>query len=155
MTIKMEVKKHKLEQLQSGEWKLTLTVHNDDMSMELVQAAMGHPYMAVMEAIDYDNPVEKPVEQTEGEKLRTRAVMLCKEDEQFQDFCHDYMVTEGGREKYGYNESYAKNAVYIYCGTDSLGMIPKSEKVRNKFKEMLEHFNQWKTEQKYPDNCSR
>jgi len=55
MTINMEVKKHALQQLQDGSWKLTFIVHGDDMSMELVMAAMGSPYGLAMVPIKYDD----------------------------------------------------------------------------------------------------
>ena len=151
MTIQMEVKKHKLEQLQSGEWKLTLTVHSGDMSMELIQAEMGHPYMAVMEAVDYDNPkhtdnhtADTPIvtqEKTEGEKLRTRAVMLCKNDS-FKKYL------EGND---------PRTFICDYCGIESRSEIATNIDAQRKFNYILQEYGEWLNpiDEQYKDNLDR
>ena len=107
MTINMEVKKTKLEQLGNGDWKLTVTIHHEDMSMELVKAAMGSPYGMALVPIKYDdtppnldhftteirgvNPCAARVDtagetagyqkvKSEGEKLLAIAHIRCKEE---------------------------------------------------------------------------
>lgn len=61
----VECKKDGLAQLQSGNWKLTLTVA--DMPTAILSAAMGTRYQAVfVEVDDTEQPVERPQDDTAG-----------------------------------------------------------------------------------------
>lgn len=65
----IEVKKDGLRQMQDGTWKLSLTVHPNDMPTSLMTAPMGTRYgMALVEIGDDEQPVpsttsRKPLEQ--------------------------------------------------------------------------------------------
>lgn len=73
----MEVKKDGLRQMQDGCWKLTVTVHPNDMPTSLMTAPMGTRYgMALVEIGDDERPlgdndaVEASQEPTEAKKPR-------------------------------------------------------------------------------------
>lgn len=59
-TLQMEVKKDGLSQLQSGAWKMTLTVHPNDMHEAIMKAPMGTRYVAVLVEVG-DDEQPKPV----------------------------------------------------------------------------------------------
>ncbi len=57
----IEVKKDGLSQSQDGTWKLRLTVHPEDMPVELMTAPMGSRYAMALVLIGEDEmPVQKP-----------------------------------------------------------------------------------------------
>lgn len=57
----IEVKKDGLRQMQDGTWKLSLTVHPEDMPTSLMTAQMGTRYgMALVEINDDETPVAAP-----------------------------------------------------------------------------------------------
>jgi hypothetical protein len=58
--VHMEVKKDGLQQRQSGDWVLRLTVQATDMPMEIMQASMGQRYIAVLVAVDDNEEPKKP-----------------------------------------------------------------------------------------------
>lgn len=165
MTINMEVKKHKLEQLQNGSWKITFTVHSDDMSMEVIQAAMGAPYGLAMVPIDYDNPETKqivhsaggrgicvetiPIEKSEGDKLRIRAVMLCK-DKEFHEWVHEEMHS-GLMKGEGDSISYIRGT----CNIKSRSELTTDVVAQERFRELDQKFKDWKNERRYKDNLDR
>lgn len=84
-----EAKKDRLVQVQTGEWKLTLTVLPESMPDWLLRAPMGQRIgaAALHEIGEDEKPVvgsaqsaEKPArEKTEGERAVVRAVMLCQD----------------------------------------------------------------------------
>lgn len=80
----IEVKKDGLRQCQDGTWKLSLTVHPNDMPTSLMSAAMGTRYMAALVEIgDDEQPVEtKPL--TDEQKATAREAI-------------DNMKPKGGR----------------------------------------------------------
>ena len=86
-------------------------------------------------------------QKTEGEKLRTRSVLLCK-DEQFQNYA-EYTLPSGAYEDCGLS------LVYQRCNIKSRSELATNIDAQNKFKQLLENFNQWKLEQKYSDNLDR
>lgn len=152
MTIKMEVKKHALQQLQDGSWKLTLTVHHEDMSMEIIQAAMGAPYGMVMVPIDYDNPdvrENRTTEKSEGEKLRIRACALCNEQE-FQKFSAEtYMGIVNP------NATHSRNHILSVCNIDKRLELRTNPEAQEKFKKLLEEFDKYKNSKRYSVNLER
>lgn len=91
----------------------------------------------------------KPVytEQTEGERLRTRAHTYPK-NELFQDFARTF-VTHGTRQEA------AVFAIYEYCNITSRSELATNLEAQNKFKELLAKYESWKLEQQYKDNLGR
>lgn len=82
-THQMEVKKDGLRQMQDGTWKLSLTVHPNDMPTELMADPMGKLYMAVLAPVQ-DNGEPEPKERKPFGSLprAQQAGMLCQ-DERF------------------------------------------------------------------------
>lgn len=183
MTINMEVKKHALQQLQDGSWKLTFMVHSDDMSMELVMASMGSPYGLAMVPIQYDDTppnldhfteyemkplsdekkaegraiIKRMGEKSEGEKLRQRACILCGEGK-FQQYCIElgyfYTTSDTGDVRFG-KESTATNCIYAECNIESRRELVTNKEAQTLFLELMEQYNDWKFENNYDDNLTR
>lgn len=152
MTINMEVKKDGLRQTQDGLWKLTLTILPEDMPVDLMVAPMGSRYaMAIVPIRDDEsaNPVISKTETTEGEKLRTRAVMLCKERE-FQIFLESL-----DKNMVVFNESHARDFICEYCHIKSRSELSTNIEAQRELKELLEMYRDWQTENQYADNLNR
>jgi hypothetical protein len=72
-------------------------------------------------------------ELTEGERLRTRAVLLCK-DERFQEWVWERM-------NYGTkSEEDARGCLLDYCGIDSRSELALSIPAQAKFRELLDRY---------------
>lgn len=173
MTLNMEVKKHAMQQLQDGSWKLTVTIHPSDMPMELLQAPMGTPYDLAMIPIDYDNPAaskmestpEKPdssivtkpktncdqSEKSEGEKLWIRAVLLCK-DEEFQTF---YYYTYPTALMTPRTESQCAGWIKERCNIKKRSELAHNKEAQEEFRRLDQQFKDWQFEQRHADNISR
>ena len=110
MTKAMEVKKHGMAQLQNGQWRLTLTVHPDDMTPDLLTDPMGTRYgMALVKMEDVEE--QKP-------PLSTRAVMMCK-DEQFQMFFEEIIPAGKTKGVFSTDEELTVHELYDYCNIRS------------------------------------
>lgn len=95
------------------------------------------------EVLKVSNPTDL---KTEGEKLRTRAIMLCK-DKLFQEYAA--ILPE-------YASEYAaimhlKNE----CDIESRSELAHNIEAQTKFKELLAKYEAWKLEQQYSDNLER
>lgn len=92
-------------------------------------------------------------EQTEGEKLRTRAILLCQQDDfqSFLDTMSDYGLFPGC---VGDSETAAK-IVRHYCDIQSRSELAMNIKAQIKFKELLSKFDSWKLSNQYADNLSK
>lgn len=88
-------------------------------------------------------------EQTQGEKLRTRAVLLCK-DRDFQIFLESF-----DRNIIIFNENAARTFLIDYCNISSRSELTIKIEAQNKFKELLEKYKDWQVEQQYADNLER
>ncbi len=148
MLNKIEFKKDSLRQTQGGDIKIGFTIQHIDMPDYLYTDPMGTRYYVVLvNADDYDErenislPQQK--EQTEGEKLRLRAVMLCK-DKSFQEYFVG--VTE---------EDTARHAVLTLCNIKSRAELAYNIKAQDRFRNMLERYKNWQAEQAYSDNLER
>jgi hypothetical protein len=158
--INFEVKKDGMRQMQDGIWKLSLTVLPEDMPMELLQAPMGTPYGLAMVPIDYDNP--EPVtsidigiptdpdtgitvsEKSEGDKIRVRAVMLCK-DAEFQK----YLFGNVNPSHPGTNETAAKIHITTQCDISSRSELTENKEAQAKFRELDSQFTEWRQQQDF------
>lgn len=89
------------------------------------------------------------LKQTESEKFRTRAVMLCKERD-FQIFCESL-----DKNMIVFNESHARDFICEYCNIKSRSELATNVKAQAKFKELLEKYKDWQFENNYADNLSR
>ena len=138
----MEVKKDGLRQTQDGIWKLTLTVHPNDMSVDLMVAPMGTIYQVAMVEVEPGMSVIVDDVGLANKRLVTRAVMMCK-DVEFRDFlgAHD--------------EDSAKVVVYVKCNIGSLSQLAIEEEAAKKFLALCGEFYSWGLERTYEDNLSR
>lgn len=84
-------------------------------------------------------------EQTEGELLRTKAVLLCKT----QLFWH-YVKCAWGEE-----EETCRAYILDYCFITSRSELAANIQAQIKFKEILREFDAWKVSQQYADNLNR
>ncbi len=88
---------------------------------------------------------------TEGENLRTRAVLLCRE-KKFQEFCAFYV---GGT--IAVNEKDATGVLYCACRIQSRGELATNIAAQSLFKELDRKYLQWLNpiDELYADNLSR
>lgn len=96
-------------------------------------------------------------QQIEGEKLRTRAVLLCK-DEQFQYFTTS-LLNDSSRRAYDYlmtkPEDVAKEVLCTRCEISSRSELATNIDAQIRFKKLLADFDAWKVSQQYADNLSK
>lgn len=77
-------------------------------------------------------------EQSEGDKLRVRAVLLCKQ----KDFQH-------------FTKGQSRSFILATCNIKSRADLVHDEMAQVKFKELLRQFDAWKLENRYPDEIGR
>jgi len=158
MNDKLEVKKDSLRQMQGGEIKLGFTIQHADMPDFLYSDPMGKRYYVVFIDADYydeSNGVVKEsliTEQIEGERLRTMAVMLCK-DSGFQKYVGN--LSAGEDWQYVSSEDGAIGAIYDACNIKSRSELATNKNAQDAFHVLLRDFREWKTSQDYADNLSR
>lgn len=90
-------------------------------------------------------------EPTEGERLRTRAVMLCNDDI-FQGYCISF---GGSSAVIPTRQDGCATYIRYYCGIESRAEIATNINAQNKFKQLLAEFKAWKLSEQYADNLSR
>jgi hypothetical protein len=108
--------------------------------------------VALLDSSTYNKPpvlAKSDIQQTEGGKLRTRAVLLCQ-DGHFKEYCWEKHGTY-----YEDGEKSAAQAIYNFCGINSRSQLAFNINAQEKFKEMLIKFDSWKLENKYADNLSK
>jgi hypothetical protein len=93
-----------------------------------------------------DQPV-KPQTLENGDKMRTKAVLLCQ-DQLFQEYCHKVLGAT-------WSEFGAKLAVYDCCAITSRSELATNADALHRFATMVDHYNTWKTSQLYKDNLER
>lgn len=113
-----------------------------------------HVAIALIDADDYDesNEVVKEsltTEQSEGDKLRIRAVMLCKERE-FQICCESL-----DKSRIVFNENHARDFICEYCNIKSRSELAHNPYAQMKFRTLEHKFKDWLYENQYTDNLSR
>jgi hypothetical protein len=96
---------------------------------------------------------KEATELTEGDKLRTRAVLLCKE-EKFQSFIISNYLPEGSYSSLD-NANYAKMTILDLCGINSRSELATNLDAQDAFNALLRQFNEWKVSQQYADNLNR
>ena len=101
----------------------------------------------------------KDVEQTEGEKLRVRAVMLCKEYSFYTyigtipQYFHSINIhTTPKAEWY---EDRCADVIYDYCKISSRSELAINVDAQNKFREINHKYVAWLYENQYSDNLNR
>lgn len=92
------------------------------------------------------------IQQTEGDKLRTRAVMLCKSFA-FQEYIRSLNLGAWVRET-DFNE-YSKILLCRLCNIKSRSELATNLEAQQKFKELDRKFKNWQFENNYADNLHR
>ncbi|MGI9297059.1 MAG: hypothetical protein ACR2QC_04075 [Gammaproteobacteria bacterium] len=92
----MEVKKDGLRQTQDGLWKLTVTVHPNDMETSLLEAPMGTRYMMAMVQIGDDERPVKPQKPKLRDLPRSRQMQKMCGVSEFQQFVGDLVYADPG-----------------------------------------------------------
>ncbi len=160
----IEVKKDSLRQTQNGDIKIGFVIQHLDMPDYLFSDVMGKRYYVVFvdaDAYDEQNGIteQKEIvpnspgtkEQTEGEKLRTRAVMLCK-DAKFQE----YMNTAVPSSVKGLpSETEVAWWIKGVCNIKSRSELVYNIDAQLKFRELLHRYKDWQFENNYSENLSR
>jgi hypothetical protein len=118
---------------------VSFVVHPNDEDF-LNGVHIGQVYQAELEPTGGEEEAPRPP--TEGERLRTRAVLLCK-DERFQEWCNQCI---GGRSYDHWDEEMARQVILSQCGIDSRSelalSIPAQEKFRNLERQFREETGQ-------------
>ncbi len=96
----------------------------------------------------------RTTEQSEGERLRTRAVLLCK-DAAFQEYISTFHIKYMDGLKYSISEDGAIQAIYDNCDITSRSELSHNRNAQDSFNILLRNFREWKTSQQYADNLSR
>lgn len=98
------------------------------------------------------NPVIRENGTTEGEKLRIRAVMLCK-DSEFHDFVKSQTSLGSTTDPQGYNRHF----ICRYCQIKSRSELATNIEAQKKFKELDRKYKEWLNpiENQYADNLNR
>ena len=68
--MQFEAKKHELRQLQNGEWKITFSIHPNEMPDPIMRATMGTRYQLV--AVELDDDETPVVHEEQNGKQRRR-----------------------------------------------------------------------------------
>ena len=89
-----------------------------------------------------------PLDTIEGERLRVRAVMLCKDD-QFIDYVSDHDFRGNS---YSRHEGGAAQYIYDYCNIESRSELTANIDAQNRFKKLDQEFKDW---QRYGENLDR
>ena len=164
----LEVKKDGLQQRQTGEWVLRLTVHPNDMPMPVMTAAMGTRYQCVLVEVD-ENEQPKGGDATEQtqrldkapdpapppDRARTwnrlspaqQAGILCS-DPAFQKF----MGEVGPERIYGVlpcstlNENETAEYVRLWCSVDSRKSLNGNSASSRDWAELVARYRAWQRE---------
>ena len=93
--------------------------------------------IALLEKAAIANAKSKP--KTEGERLRTCAIMICK-DPAFQEYIG--------------KETSVVPYIHMWCGIESRAELATNLEAQRKFRELVDLFNGWELERTYTDNLS-
>lgn len=154
-TIQFEAKKDKLNQLQDGTWKLTLTIHPEDITL-LANASMGQQFMCVLAPVDGGEPAEiaqKEKREWKDLKYVEQAGILCSQHE-FWDFL---MLKKGNLwsdtvislNKKGLNnaDDIAAECVRSICKVQSRKELDTNSMGQSRYRELQREYLSWKEKQ--------
>lgn len=157
----IEAKKDYYRQQQLGITKMGFTFKHSELPESVKDAELGHRfYIVFVDADTYDeqsgnnaqsNHPEKP-DSSEGEKLRVRAVLLCK-DKLFQEWVGKF--TRHNLLWFEATELGATHYIYNICDIKSRSELATNKFAQDKFKGLLAEFDSWKLENQYADNLDR
>ena len=96
-------------------------------------------------------PSKVTTEQIEGNKLRTRAVMLCK-DNQFQEYTKQTCWSVNGVSA---TEECASEHLKAYCGIESRSELATNIEAQQKFRALDQNYKDWLFIQNHAENLDR
>lgn len=115
------------------------------VAVALLDSSSSNGRTAPFEGVNRgSNPRE---ETTEGERLRTRAALLCKSLD-FQIYCNEKYDVQSSEEG-------VKGLVRHYCNINSRSEIATNEAAQKKFQELDYQFKNWLFERQHKDNLSK
>jgi hypothetical protein len=169
--VHMEAKKDGLQQRQSGDWVLRLTVQATDMPMEVMQAPMGQRYVVALVAIgDNEEPASAvvaaasaakpdatgrpaPVEESRVFKRNwvdlppQQQAGIVSNDPVFWEF----LSTEKRARINGCHIRSADDAaIYIrnYCGVKSRTELASNDEARSEWRDLMHTYRAWQLAEK-------
>lgn len=122
-SIKFEAKKHGLRQNQDGLFKVSLTVHPNDMLTEFINAPMGQRFAVVLVAIDDD---ESPKDLAKPKRL----FKDLPRSQQAGILCNDNKFINWASEKISFPAGAwpgVEQAIREYCKVDSRSDIDTND----------------------------
>ncbi len=162
--MQMECKKHELRQLQNGEWKITFSIHPDEMPQAMMTAAMGTRFiMAVVEIGDDEKPVKQ--EERTTKKPQKHAENSAKTDDSTpppkwgdmkpsnqagirceQDAFRKYMLDVVFVGNIAVDNVSTAEMVRSYCGVMSRSELDSDDEAHQLWIELDESFRAWMKE---------
>jgi hypothetical protein len=130
--LKFEAIKTSMRQDGKGTY-MTLTIHPDEVPVDLLAARPGSRYMIGMLPVDdHDQPI-KGRDMEDGERAVQSAGMLCR-NIKFQK----WMVNN--EYAFGMSEEDCSEALKLHCGIESRAELKDNRKARELFKQLKERF---------------
>jgi hypothetical protein len=130
--LKFEAIKTSMRQDGKGTY-MTLTIHPDEVPVDLLAARPGTRYMVGMLPVDdHDRPV-KGKDMEEGERAVQSAGMLCR-NIKFQK----WMMDNGYA--FGTSEQECTEGLKAFCEVESRAELKDNRQARERFKELKERF---------------
>lgn len=129
MALQFEARKVALKQDRTG-FVLTLSIHPDEIPVELLRDFVGARYACALVRIQDD---ESP---TEYNNRVQKAGMLCR-DRTFQVFLHEMKMATVK------NEDSAANAICTYCGIESRAELNGNAEAQRKFDIIIKEYESW------------
>ena len=131
--LKFEAIKTSMRQDGKGTY-MTLTIHPDEVPLDLLAARPGSRYMVGMLPVDdHDRPI-KGKDMEEGERAVQSAGMLCR-NMKFQK----WMVQQGYA--YTMSEDDCAEALKVHCGIESRSELKDNREARALFIQLREKFD--------------
>lgn len=147
-TLQFECKKDGLRQTQDGGLKLTLAIHPQDVTAELLMATMGQAFMCVLAPVDGGEPVDiQPPPREEPKKELTwaqKAGALCRNPS-----FHSYLENAKTALWADYHEDganladVAKACIYSLCGIASRKELDSNQEALACYKRVYSQFSDW------------
>jgi hypothetical protein len=130
--LKFEAIKTSMRQDGKGTY-MTLTIHPDEVPVDLLAARPGSRYMVGMLPVDdHDRPI-KGKDMEEGERAVQSAGMLCR-NIKFQK----WMLENGYA--FGTSEQECSEGLKAFCDVESRAELKDNRQARERFKELKERF---------------
>jgi hypothetical protein len=129
MALQFEARKVALKQDRTG-FVLTLSIHPDEIPVELMRDFVGARYACALVRIQDDESA------TEYNNRVQKAGMLCR-DRSFQVFMHERKLATGK------DEDSAANGLCTYCLIDSRAELNGNVEAQERFDKLIQKYESW------------